>query len=85
MTFATAAVVESPGAPFTLEQADLDEPRPGEVLVRMVAVGVCATDIGVRAGGVPFPFPGVLGHEGAGTIEAVGSPAASSRAARRFC
>jgi aryl-alcohol dehydrogenase len=50
MTSATAAVVESFGALFTLEQADLDEPRPGEALVRMVAVGVCATDMGARAG-----------------------------------
>jgi aryl-alcohol dehydrogenase len=72
MTTATAAVVEAPGAPFIVQEVTLDDPRPGEVLVRMAAVGLCATDLGVRAGGVPFPFPGVLGHEGAGVIEAVG-------------
>lgn len=39
----------------------------------MVAVGLCTTDLGVRAGRVPFPFPGVLGPEGAGIIEEVGT------------
>ena len=53
----TAAVVEAPGAPFALEQVSLDEPRPGEVLVRMVAAGLCHTDLGVRAGGSPFRSP----------------------------
>jgi aryl-alcohol dehydrogenase len=73
----TAAVVEAPGAPFAIEEVSLDEPRPGEVLVRMVAAGLCHTDLGVRAGGIPFPLPGVLGHEGAGVIEAVGRPESS--------
>jgi aryl-alcohol dehydrogenase len=67
-----AAVVESGGAPFTLTDVELDEPGSGEVLVRMVATGLCHTDLGVASGGLPFPLPGVLGHEGAGVVEAVG-------------
>ena len=73
MTTTQAAVVESAGAPFTLADVELDEPGPGEVLVRMVAAGLCHTDLGVASGGLPFPLPGVLGHEGAGIVEAVGA------------
>ncbi|MDH6565948.1 aryl-alcohol dehydrogenase [Streptomyces sp. SAI-208] len=68
-----AAVVESGGAPFTLSDVVLDEPGPREALVRMVATGLCHTDLGVASGGLPFPLPGVLGHEGAGVVEAVGA------------
>lgn len=71
-TTTRAAVVESGGAPFTLADVELDEPGPGEALVRMVATGLCHTDLGVASGGLPFPLPGVLGHEGAGVVEAVG-------------
>ncbi|PAZ10189.1 alcohol dehydrogenase [Streptomyces sp. SA15] len=67
-----AAVVESGGAPFTLSDVVLDEPGPHEAVVRMVATGLCHTDLGVAGGGLPFPLPGVLGHEGAGVVEAVG-------------
>ncbi|MFD7409087.1 NAD(P)-dependent alcohol dehydrogenase [Streptomyces sp. NPDC059866] len=67
-----AAVVETGGAPFTLSDIRLDEPRPGEVMVRMAAAGLCHTDLGVASGALPFPLPGVLGHEGAGVVEAVG-------------
>ncbi|MEV4233689.1 MULTISPECIES: NAD(P)-dependent alcohol dehydrogenase [unclassified Nocardia] len=72
-TTTRAAVVESGGAPFTLTPIELDEPRPHEAIVRMVAAGVCHTDLGVASGGLPFPLPGVLGHEGAGIVERVGS------------
>ncbi|GHI03661.1 alcohol dehydrogenase [Streptomyces cellostaticus] len=68
-----AAVVESGGAPFTLTDVELDAPGPHEVLVRMVATGLCHTDLSVASGALPFPLPGVLGHEGAGVVEAVGS------------
>ncbi|WP_264924135.1 NAD(P)-dependent alcohol dehydrogenase [Streptomyces sp. A012304] len=68
-----AAVVESGGAPFTLSDVVLDDPAPHEALVRLVATGLCHTDLGVASGGLPFPLPGVLGHEGAGIVEAVGS------------
>ncbi|SHH57633.1 NAD(P)-dependent alcohol dehydrogenase [Streptomyces sp. 3214.6] len=72
-TITRAAVVESGGAPFTLSDVVLDDPAPHEALVRLVAAGVCHTDLGVASGGLPFPLPGVLGHEGAGVVEAVGS------------
>lgn len=63
MTFsATAAVLDAPGAPFELHEVTLDDPRPHEVVVRMTASGMCGTDLGVRAGHIPFPLPGVLGH-----------------------
>ncbi|MFE4964750.1 NAD(P)-dependent alcohol dehydrogenase [Streptomyces sp. NPDC056660] len=68
-----AAVVESGGAPFTLSEVELDEPGPYEAVVRMVATGLCHTDLSVASGALPFPLPGVLGHEGAGVVEAVGS------------
>jgi aryl-alcohol dehydrogenase len=69
----TAAVVREPGANFTLETVELDEPRADEILVRIAAVGVCHTDLVARAGVMPFSMPAVLGHEGAGTVEKVGS------------
>ncbi len=72
-TAATAAVLPATGQPFSLQQVTLDDPRPDEVLVRVVAAGVYGTDLGVQAGHIPFPLPGVLGHEGAGIVEAVGS------------
>jgi aryl-alcohol dehydrogenase len=68
-----AAVIESPGAPFVLQDIELGELQPNELLVKMGAAGICHTDLTVGAGHIPFPLPGVLGHEGAGTVEAVGS------------
>jgi aryl-alcohol dehydrogenase len=73
MTRTTAAIVSAAGAPFVLEEVDLDEPRPNEVLVRLVATGLCHTDLSAQAGHLPFPLPGVLGHEGAGIVESVGA------------
>ncbi|WP_030442742.1 NAD(P)-dependent alcohol dehydrogenase [Actinoplanes subtropicus] len=68
-----AAVVEGPGAPFTVEEVELADLRPDEVLVRIVAAGLCHTDLGVQAGGIPFALPGVLGHEGAGVVVETGA------------
>jgi Zn-dependent alcohol dehydrogenase len=68
----TAAVTAERGAPFLIEDVDLDEPRPGEVRVALVACGVCHTDAVARDGDLPFPVPGVLGHEGVGHVDAVG-------------
>ena len=68
----TAAVTEERGAPFTIQDVDVDDPRSGEVRVELVACGVCHTDAIARDGDLPFPFPGVLGHEGVGRVEAVG-------------
>jgi aryl-alcohol dehydrogenase len=69
----TAAIARTPGAEFTLEPVELDAPRPDEILVRIRAVGVCHTDLVARDGAMPFTMPAVLGHEGAGVVEAVGS------------
>jgi aryl-alcohol dehydrogenase len=68
-----AAVTESKGAPFEIRQVQLDEPRADEVLVRVVAAGICHTDLIIRDQWYPVPLPAVLGHEGAGVVEAVGS------------
>ncbi|MFJ6437900.1 NAD(P)-dependent alcohol dehydrogenase [Streptomyces sp. NPDC091416] len=68
-----AAVTEAPGAPFTVRDADLEDPRPHEVLVRMTAVGVCHTDLGMRDTWPRQLTPMVFGHEGAGRVEAVGA------------
>ncbi|MFI6950888.1 NAD(P)-dependent alcohol dehydrogenase [Streptomyces sp. NPDC050422] len=67
-----AALTEAPGAPFTIRDADLEDPRPHEVLVRMTAVGVCHTDLGMRDAWPRHLTPMVFGHEGAGLVEAVG-------------
>lgn len=66
----SAAVLRDPAADFVIEDVTLDEPRDGEVLVRLVASGICHTDLAFR-GIVPLPV--VLGHEGAGIVEAVGA------------
>lgn len=71
-----AAVLEKPGSPFEVQDVTLDDLRPDEVLVRMVAAGLCHTDLGVQAGGIPFALPGILGHEGAGVVVEVGSAVA---------
>ncbi|MEO5964484.1 MAG: alcohol dehydrogenase catalytic domain-containing protein, partial [Candidatus Limnocylindrales bacterium] len=68
-----AAVIERAGVPTTIEDLLLDEPHPGEVLVRMTASGVCHSDLHVRDGEWQRPGPIVMGHEGAGIIEAVGA------------
>lgn len=67
-----ASVVEEIGAPFTYTDLLIEDPGPGEILVRIVASGVCHTDANTRGGDMPLPLPGVLGHEGAGIVEAVG-------------
>ncbi len=68
----TAAVLEEYHRPLRVQSLQIDEPRRGEVLVRTVATGVCHTDAIARDQDLPFPVPGVLGHEGAGIVEAVG-------------
>ncbi|PWI05738.1 alcohol dehydrogenase [Streptomyces sp. NWU339] len=69
----TAAVARGESKPLTIEELELDDLRPGEVRVRMVATGVCHTDAIVRDQVYPTPLPAVLGHEGSGVVEAVGS------------
>ena len=69
-TTATAAVLHEPDGQFQLQQIELDEPQRDELLVRIEASGVCHTDMAAR--GMLEP-PMVLGHEGTGVVEAVGS------------
>jgi Zn-dependent alcohol dehydrogenase len=67
-----AAVVEKQDGPFELVELQLDDPGPGEVIVKIVATGICHTDGLARHGDLPFPLPGVLGHEGAGNVVQIG-------------
>jgi aryl-alcohol dehydrogenase len=68
-----AAVVREPGTRFVVEELELAEPGPGEVLVDVAAVGLCHTDLSVAQQFLPVPLPAVLGHEGAGVVSAVGA------------
>ena len=68
-----APVLYEPNTPLVVEELDLDEPRQGEVKVKMMATGVCHSDWHVVKGDWPrIPLPSILGHESAGVIEAVG-------------
>jgi S-(hydroxymethyl)glutathione dehydrogenase/alcohol dehydrogenase len=67
-----AAVFYAPGEPLRIEELEVAEPGPGEVLVRLGASGLCHSDYHVIAGEWSVPTPLVLGHEGAGVVEAVG-------------
>ena len=59
------------------EGLEVREPGPKEVRIQMVAAGVCHSDLSVIDGTIPFPAPAVLGHEGAGVVESVGSAVTS--------
>ena len=72
MTTGLSAVVREAGGPFLLEEVQLADPRPDEVLVEIVASGLCHTDLLVRDSR-PESLPAVLGHEGAGVVREVGS------------
>ena len=68
-----AAVLEEFGKPLVVQEVELADPKPGEALVRLVACGVCHTDLYTASGADPSGYaPTVLGHEGAGVVEAVG-------------
>ncbi len=67
-----AALFHAPGTPLEVREIDLEEPGPRDVLVRMAATGVCGSDLHLVRGEWTRPKPMVLGHEGAGVIEAVG-------------
>ena len=69
-----AAIALAKGQPLTIADIDVAGPKAGEVLVRMVATGVCHTDAFTLSGDDPEGiFPAVLGHEGGGVVEEVGS------------
>ncbi|MGW3955037.1 Zn-dependent alcohol dehydrogenase [Streptomyces sp. NPDC004752] len=67
-----AAVLPAVGAPLEITGIDLPEPGPGQVRVRLAAAGVCHSDLSLSNGTMRVPVPAVLGHEGAGTVVAVG-------------
>ena len=79
-----AAVLEEFGQPLVVQEVDLAEPEAGEVLVRLEACGVCHTDLYTASGADPTGYaPCVLGHEGAGIIEAVGADVDEARIGER--
>jgi S-(hydroxymethyl)glutathione dehydrogenase / alcohol dehydrogenase len=67
-------VLERTGGPPTVAELDLDEPAPGEVLVRLRASGLCHSDWNAVDGTAETPCPAVLGHEGAGILEPASGP-----------
>lgn len=67
-----AAVLPAVGAPLEIAEIELQEPGPGQVRVRLAAAGVCHSDLSLSDGTMRVPVPAVLGHEGAGTVLAVG-------------
>jgi S-(hydroxymethyl)glutathione dehydrogenase/alcohol dehydrogenase len=78
-----AAVLRCAGEPLVIETLDLAAPRPGEVLVRMAAVGVCRSDWHVMTGDTEHPLPVVPGHEGAGIVVQIGEQTGSGPAGDR--
>lgn len=74
-----AAVMPERSGRWQIESLDLAEPGPKEVLVRVVASGICQTDVHARDGFFPVPWPAVYGHEGAGIVERVGGAVTSVR------
>lgn len=68
----TAAVLRARDEPYSIETVELADPGAGEVLVRVVAVGMCHTDTLPRSPDLPLPLPLIAGHEAAGVVEAVG-------------
>ena len=65
-------VARAKGEPVTIENIVVPDPGPGEAVVKIQACGVCHTDLHYREGGINDEFPFLLGHEAAGTVEAVG-------------
>ncbi len=78
-----AAVLTAPNRPLEVADLELDPPRRDEVLVRLAATGICRSDLSYVDGKWPVPLPIVLGHEGAGTIEAVGDGVDPARIGER--
>ncbi|BDT99885.1 MULTISPECIES: NAD(P)-dependent alcohol dehydrogenase [Nocardia] len=72
MVTTTAVLSRDPAAPFTVETVEIDDPRDDEIRVRIQATGICHTDLVTRAAGAT-DHPVLLGHEGAGVVEAVGA------------
>jgi len=82
---ARAAVCRGKDQPFVIEPVTLDALRPDELLIRIVACGICHTHLAVRDGQLPVPLPVVMGHEGSGTeARRPASPAAATEARTDF-
>jgi Zn-dependent alcohol dehydrogenase len=71
-TTAIGAVTASQGAPFEVRNLIVEDPRDDEIVVRIVASGICHTEVSAQNQVIPFPLPALLGHEGAGVVERVG-------------
>ena len=67
-----AAVTYEKDAPYVIEEVDLAEPKAGEILVKVVASGICHTDEVAQTQQIPVPLPAVFGHEGCGIVEKIG-------------
>jgi Zn-dependent alcohol dehydrogenase len=67
-----AVIARQLGAPPAVEQIEVQAPRPGEVMIRLAACGVCHSDLSATNGTIAYPLPLVLGHEGAGVVTALG-------------
>lgn len=74
-----AAIMSVHNQPLVIDDAELEEPGTGEVIIRLVATGVCHTDLGAFQGAKPVTLPIVLGHEGAGVVEAIGPYVTTTR------
>ncbi|WP_068075743.1 NAD(P)-dependent alcohol dehydrogenase [Novosphingobium lentum] len=68
-----AAVLNQPNGPFDIQTVEIADPLAGEIRVAVKAVGICHTDLVVASGAMGLQFPAVLGHEGAGIVDAVGA------------
>ena len=66
-----AAITHTQGENFSIEEVEISDPKANEVLIKIVATGVCHTDAVARDEGMS-PFPAILGHEGSGIVEKVG-------------
>ena len=81
-----AALIEASNTPLeVVDDIDIEEPRTGEVLVRVSHCGLCHSDLSLQNGQFPVMAPTVLGHEAAGVVEAVGDGVTRSRPATRSC
>lgn len=89
MVSATGVIFHGPGRPLEVAEIELEEPRYGEVLVRIEAAGICRSDLHVIEGHFEAATPTVMGHEACGTIEAVGEGVDPARVGERvvltFC
>lgn len=72
-----AAIALAPDQPFAIQDIHLDDPQDHEILVKIKGVGICHTDLVAKAGVLPPPLPSILGHEGAGIVEKIGTKVTS--------